>query len=118
MGRKAIVDKRRRAAKSQTAKNGKLAFRLYITPGDASSAVALANLATICREHFGDNYAIEVLDTLKHSRRAEQDGVTATPALIKRAPVPTWTIVGDLSDEALILGEMQQKSAEGGRDDR
>jgi circadian clock protein KaiB len=105
------VSKRRRVAKNQSTKNGKIAFRLYITPGDSSSSLALANLKAICREHFGGKCEIEVIDALKHPRRAERDGVTATPALIKRCPEPGWTIVGDLCEEALILAEMKRKRA-------
>lgn len=110
--RKAVtVNERRRATKSQPTKNGKIAFRLYISPGDTSSSRALANLKTICREHFGGNYEIEIVDTLKDPQRAKRDGITGTPTLIKRSPAPVWTIAGDLSEEALILAEMKRKRA-------
>ena len=106
-----MAGKRRTAAKSQKAKNGKLAFRLYITAGNSRSAAALANLTSICQQHFAGNYTIEVVDAVKHPRRAQSDGVTATPTLVKRFPAPSWMIAGDLCEDALILAEMWRKPA-------
>ena len=88
--------------------NDKLLFCLYITRGERASVRALANLRTICREHF-NHYEIEVVDARKHPQSAERDGVLTTPALIKRSPAPAWTIVGDLSEDALILTAMKRK---------
>ena len=106
-----MAGKQRRVVKNRMARNGKIAFRLYITPGDSSSSLALANLKAMCREHFGGRCEIEVIDAHKHPRRAERDGVTTTPMLIKHHPAPGWTIVGDLCEEALILAEMKRKRA-------
>ncbi|HEX7588386.1 MAG TPA: circadian clock KaiB family protein [Anaerolineae bacterium] len=93
----------------QPAQKEKLAFRLYITRGEKASERALANLKTICRDHFVQGYEIEIVDTLKHPLRAEKDGVSQTPTLIKLSPGPAWTIVGDLSEDALILDAMKRK---------
>ena len=87
----------------------KLLFRLYVSPGEGASERALANLRAICREHFVRGYEIEVVDARKYPRRAERDGVIETPTLIKRSPAPAWTIVGDLSEDALILAAMKRK---------
>jgi circadian clock protein KaiB len=84
-------------------------FCLYITRGERASARALANLRTICRDHFDSHYEIEVVDVRKHPRRAQRDGVTATPTLFKRSPEPVWEIVGDLNEDALILAAMKRK---------
>jgi circadian clock protein KaiB len=91
-----------------TPKKYRLLFRLYVTPRNGASVRALANLKKICREHLDHNYEIEVVDTQKHPQRAKRDGVTATPTLIKRSPAPIWTIVGDLSEEAVILAAMKR----------
>ena len=93
----------------QSAQKHKILFRLYITKGERTSARALANLRTICREHLARGYEIEIVDAQKSPQRAEKDGVTATPTLIKRSPAPAWTIVGDLSEDALILDAMKRK---------
>jgi circadian clock protein KaiB len=90
-----------------TPMRSRLVFRLYVTRRNDASARALANLKNICREHLDHNYEIEVIDMLKQPRRAKRDGVTATPTLIKRSPAPVWTIVGDLSEDAVILAAMK-----------
>jgi circadian clock protein KaiB len=97
------------AAGRQPAQKEKLSFRLYITRGERASERALANLKTICRDHFIRGYEIEVVDARKHPLRAEKDGVSKTPTLIKCSPAPAWTIVGDLSEDALILAAMKRK---------
>lgn len=106
-----MAGKRRTAVKSRRAKKGKLEFRLYVTSGNSRSAAALANLTSICQQHFAGNYTIEIVDALKHPRCAQRDGVTATPTLVKRFPTPTWMIAGDLCEDALILAEMWRKPA-------
>jgi circadian clock protein KaiB len=93
----------------QFAQNHRLEFCLYVTRGERASARALANLKTICRDHFDSQYKIEVVDAQKHPLRAQRDGVTATPTLFKRSPEPVWKIVGDLDEDALILAAMKRK---------
>jgi len=87
----------------------KLVFRLYVAEGESASSRALSNLQAICREHFDTTYEIEVVDALKDPRRARRDGITTIPTLVKRSPAPVWAIVGDLSEDALILDAMNRK---------
>ena len=105
--------KESQVAPGQRRKKSKLVFCLYVTAGRASSARALANLQTICREHFRNNYQIEIVDTRRDPARAHQAGVFSTPTLIKRSPQPTWTIVGDLGEDAQILSLMRKNHTGG-----
>ena len=88
----------------------KLVLRLYITAGADSSRRAMANLQVMCKEYFQDNVKVEIVDTLQEPLRAMQDGIVVTPTLVKLAPEPTWTIVGDLSEDARILASMHAVS--------
>jgi circadian clock protein KaiB len=103
------ADEKCSSAKVRPTESNKIEFRLYIAKGQKSSVVALSNLRTICREFLDGNYDIEVVDTLSHTRRAQRDGIAATPTLVKVSPEPGWSIVGDLSEDALILAIMQGK---------
>jgi circadian clock protein KaiB len=87
------------------AKPHKPVFRLYITAGADSSRRALANVKYICREYLND-YQLEIVDTLRDPLRARQDGIIVTPTLVKLSPEPSWTMVGDLSEDAKILASM------------
>ncbi len=84
----------------------KLIFRLYITQQAPSSMRALSNLKTICRDYFPNNVQLEVVDTVEQPLRAMQDGIVITPTLVKLSPEPSWSIVGDLSEDARVLASM------------
>ena len=84
----------------------KLVFRLYITHQAPSSLRAESNLKTICRDYFRNNYELEIVDTVEQPLRAMQDGVIITPTLVKLSPEPSWSIVGDLSEDARVLASM------------
>ncbi len=97
----------KQASRARPSKNGKLLFRLYIASGQDSSTRALTNLKTICSGYFGRNYRIEVIDILEDPLRAKRDKISVIPTLIKISPEPTWTIVGDLSEDAMVLDAMK-----------
>lgn len=106
-----------RATNKQRDKNG-LVFRLYITEGADSSRRALANVTFICQEYLQSDYDLEVVDTLQDPLRAMQDGIVMTPTLVKLSPEPSWSIVGDLSEDARVLASMHAVSAEDRRHDQ
>ena len=78
-------------------------FRLYVA-GDAQNSVeAIANLTAICRKYLPGLYNIEVMDVFLEPARAATDGVFMTPTLVKLAPAPTRTIIGNLSQTSVVL---------------
>jgi circadian clock protein KaiB len=109
LGKTKVSKKKSKDADRRPPKKNRLVFRLYVAGGERASARALANLRAICREHFDANYEIEVVDALKNPRRAKRNGIIAIPTLVKRSPAPAWVIVGDLSEDALILDAMKTK---------
>ncbi len=101
------MNKKSRILRKRSAKKNILIFRLYVHPEQASSLKALENLKMICSEYFGRRCRIEVIDTLKEPSRAQHDKIAEIPTLIKLSPKPSWTIVGDLSEDARVLASMK-----------
>ena len=82
---------------------GPFVFRLYVVDEGPSSALAIANLSAICKNHLPDNHQIEIVDILEDPRRVLSDHIVATPTLIKLSPAPVGKIIGDLGEEAKVL---------------
>jgi circadian clock protein KaiB len=78
-------------------------FRLYVADETPNSARARTNLRSIGKEHLQDRYRTEVVDILQDPLRALSEGVLVTPTLVRLAPLPVRTIVGDLSELTAVL---------------
>ncbi len=93
------------AKKSKTASGHifKYELRLYIAGNTAKSLAALSNLRKYCEEHLKDQYKIEVIDLLKNPQLAAGDQILAIPTLVRKVPVPIRKIIGDLSNEEIVL---------------
>ncbi len=79
-----------------------LVLRLYVTGQSLHSTKALANIEQLlgemsCRQH------LDVIDVLEQPAMAEQDGIIATPTLVRLHPLPVRRIIGDLSDHEKVL---------------
>ena len=80
-------------------------LRLYVTGQTARSQQAIENLRTILEQDFPKQYALQVIDVLKHPQLAEDEKILATPALVKELPLPVRRAIGDLSNrEQVLLG--------------
>ena len=81
-----------------------------------NSQRAMANLAAFCRRHLADRHRIEVIDVLTNPDRALKDRVLLTPTLFILEPFPMRTIVGDLSEAAILeqalAGEIERGEAQ------
>jgi circadian clock protein KaiB len=78
-------------------------FRLYVYGDGPIATQAIANLIAICREHLAERYEIELVDVQSDKKRALADGVMLTPLLMKLAPDPVRTIIGNLSNLETLL---------------
>ena len=73
-------------------------FRLYVAGDAPNSCQAVVNLSSLCKTHFGDRCAVEIVDVFDEPDRALADGILMTPTLIKLGPPPAPArIVGTLS---------------------
>lgn len=78
-------------------------LKLFVTGETARARQAIDNLARICEERLGDRYEILVIDILEQPEAAEDEGIIATPTLIRHMPLPRRRIIGDLSDTETVL---------------
>jgi circadian clock protein KaiB len=82
-------------------------LRLYVTGGTLLSMRAVENIERLMREELGGQYVCEVVDVLERPDLAEEDGIFATPALLRRAPLPVRKLIGDLSNRDLVLASLR-----------
>jgi circadian clock protein KaiB len=85
------------------APNTILALRLFVAGNAPNSLLAIANIKAICDLHFAARHEIEIVDLLKHPRRALTDGILVTPTLLKLSPLPVQRVIGNLADTAQVL---------------
>jgi len=78
----------------------KVHLRLYLTLLDPE---VLDKLKDILDRNLKDNYDLDVINIIKQPEKAEEDNIIATPALVKRSPLPVKMIIGDLSNEQKVL---------------
>jgi circadian clock protein KaiB len=81
-------------------------FRLYVAGDGPNSLQAIANLNALCREYLPERHEIEIVDVLRHPKRARVEGVLLTPMLVILSPAPVRTIVGSLSQHKSVLETM------------
>jgi circadian clock protein KaiB len=83
--------------------NRKLVLRLYVAGAAPHSTRALENVRAICELHVGNKYELDVVDVLHEPLRALDDGILVTPTLVRLDPKPVKTLIGDLSEQTLVL---------------
>lgn len=76
---------------------------LYVVGASPRSTTALNNLRRICERWLSGRYVLQVIDVLEQPDAAERANIVATPALVKRAPLPVRLIVGDMSRTEVVL---------------
>lgn len=101
---------RKEGARAEAA-GGLWKFNLYVTGTTGKSAITLANLKRICDEYLHARYQIKVVDLLKQPRRAFVDQIIATPTVVKKMPLPTVRVIGDLSNTENLLARIDLKSS-------
>lgn len=82
-------------------------LRLYVTGSTLLSDRAIENVEWFLREELGSGYTVEVIDVLERPDLAEEDGIFATPTLVRRSPAPPVKLIGDLSDHELLLSSLR-----------
>jgi circadian clock protein KaiB len=84
-------------------------MRLYVAGQSPRSSAAIANLRRICDEYLPGRYEVEVIDLLRNPELAKTDQIIAIPTLVKKLPVPVRHIIGDLSETARVLVNLELK---------
>lgn len=80
-----------------------LQLRLYVAGDAPNSTTAIANITSICSQHFASAHELEIVDLLTHPGRALGDSIIVTPTLLKLGPLPEQRVIGSLSDAKQVL---------------
>jgi circadian clock protein KaiB len=80
--------------------------RLYVAGESPNSVVALANLRVALGQRADPQPDLEVIDVLRDPERGLRDGITATPMLVKVAPLPERRVLGSLRDRGILLNAL------------
>ena len=84
----------------------KVCFRLYIAGEAPNSQRAVANLNAFCLANLAGRHFIELVDVLEHPEQALANKIFLTPQLVITSPSPAQTIIGDLSDSAVLSARL------------
>lgn len=79
-------------------------LHLYIAGNSPNSVLARHNLRTICERFFVDAPPeVHVIDVLLQPQLAAGAGILVTPTLLKISPQPQARIVGNLSQQQVVV---------------
>lgn len=81
------------------------ALTLFVTGHTVRSERAVANLRRICAG-LGERCELTIVDVLERPEVAEREKVLATPTVIRNRPLPRRRVIGDLSDAAKVVTEL------------
>jgi circadian clock protein KaiB len=84
-------------------------FTLYVAGETSKSKAAMSNLKSYCEKCLAGHYDLVVVDLLKEPHLAEADQILAIPTLIRKSPLPTRKIIGDLSNTDKVLQHLEMK---------
>ena len=66
----------------------------------------MASVREMCERVLEGQCELTVIDVMQEPHRAEEDGILATPTLVKAAPSPPRRVIGDLSAIPKVLAEL------------
>lgn len=75
-------------------------FRLYIAGGTPMSVEAARNLRGTLDGQLNSQYSLEIIDILDNvqaAQDAEDNGIIATPTLVRIFPLPVEKVIGEVS---------------------
>ena len=83
----------------------KYVLELFVVGNSAKAQKAEHNLRRLCEAKLAGRYELRITDVLEDADAAEAANIVATPALLRRIPLPVRMLVGDLSErDALLYG--------------
>lgn len=96
-------------------------FELFVVGQSSKAKRAEHNLRRMCDARLAGRYELRITDVLENADAAEAANIVATPALLRRLPLPVRMVVGDLSEpDALAYGlglDAEADDSEGGLTD-
>lgn len=92
--------------KEAGARRGEQRFvlRLYVAGSTPRSMRAIGNIQRICDRYLAGRFDLEVIDIYQQADLGSaSEHFIAAPTLVKMLPLPLRHLVGDLSNEPLVL---------------
>ncbi|CAK0763695.1 circadian clock protein KaiB [Gammaproteobacteria bacterium] len=87
-------------------------LRLYVAGLSPRSQQALSNIKKVCEEHLAGRYELEVIDIYRKPTLAVDEQIMAVPTLLKQFPPPLRRVIGDLSNQEMLLFGLDLKPRE------
>lgn len=78
-------------------------LQLYVSGLSPRSTIAIREITRICEHWLADSYSLQITDIYDEPMTARAHQVVASPTLIRHSPLPVRRLVGDMSNEALVL---------------
>lgn len=82
-------------------------LRLYVTGTTPRSQEAIRNIGMICEEELHGRYDLEVIDVYQQPMLAKMEQIIAIPTLIRKLPLPSRKLVGDMSDKEKVISGLE-----------
>jgi len=89
---------------------------LFVAGETGPSARARRELKRLRSELEGGGLSVEVVDVMQRPDLAERARILATPVLMRLAPLPRRSIIGDLSDWRVVAEVLELPLGRGGPD--
>ena len=80
-------------------------FKLFISGENTRTDTIFKGLEFCLTAVFGNAYTLQKIDVIKNPLMAQEDGIIATPTLVRMNP-PMKRVLGDFSDMTKILASM------------
>ena len=93
-------------ALAATAPRDRYVMTLYIAGMGTRSQRAIEEIRLICAEHLDGRCDLEVVDLYETPETARPAQIVAAPTLVRERPLPVRHLVGDLSDRARVLYQL------------
>jgi len=81
----------------------KLVLQLYVSGMSTKSMEAIENIKKLCEEYLKDAFELEIIDLYKNPVVASIQQIVFSPSLVKIAPLPKKTLVGNFSDPEKVI---------------
>lgn len=77
-------------------------LELFVVGHSSKGQKAEHNVRRLCDARLAGRYELRITDVLEDADAAEAANIVATPALVRRAPLPVRVVVGDLSARSAL----------------
>ena len=81
----------------------KLILQLYVSGMSQKSMEAIENIKALCDEHLKDAFELEIIDLYKNPEVAADQQIVFSPSLVKLAPLPKRTMIGNFSNSEKVI---------------